>query len=196
MVETSRVEIVFSNPLKIMEVPAPELGHQLLMINFGHQIVITLEGTHVMYTLPVDHRVNMQVSYTDAHGNAATIDGEVSWESSDESIAMVQPDAADSTKCRVTPVGSVGQVQITATCDADLGDGVQELITTCDIEVVGGEAVAGSIQPVGEPEQIGEVDNAPPGPQPGPDNSLPGPQPGPDHTLPGDLPPEAMPAKR
>jgi hypothetical protein len=52
------------------------------------------------------------------------------------------------------PRRSVGQAQVTATCDADLGDGVRELITLCDIEVVGGEAVAGTIQPVGEPDPL------------------------------------------
>src|SRR4051812_9269669 len=158
MVELNRVEIVFGNVLKIMEVPAPELGHQLLMINFGRQIVVTLEGDHVMYTLPVDHTVQMQVAYTDAKGNAATIDGDVAWDSSDASIAVVGVDPTDSTKCRITPVGSVGQVQITASCDADLGDGVRELLTIADIEIVGGEAVAGSIQPLGEPQPVGQPD--------------------------------------
>jgi len=186
-VVVSRVEIVFGNALKIMEVPVPELGHQLLMIQFD-QFVVTVEGTHVMYTLPVDHTVNMQVAYTDAKGNPATIDGDVSWESSDPSIVTVQADDTDSTICRAIPVGTLGQVQITATCDADLGDGTRELTTLCDIQVVGGEAVAGSIQPVGEPDPIvGQqpgIDNTLPGAQPGIDNSLPGGQPRPDNALP------------
>jgi hypothetical protein len=170
-----RVEIVFKNPLQIMEVPAPALGHAQITIKFDH-FIITAEGSHVMYTLPVDHSVLMQVSYVDARGNPATIDGEVTWESSDASIITVLVDPTDSSICRATPVGSVGQAQVTATCDADLGDGVRELITLCDIEVVGGEAVAGTIQPVGEPSPIGQEAH-------------------PDQTLPGNLPPEAMPAK-
>jgi hypothetical protein len=154
MVEISRVEIVFTNALKIMEVAEePPRGHQLLTIKY-QQFVITLEGDHVMYTLPADHLVNMQVSYTDAKGNPATIDGAVAWQSSDANIITVTVDPQDSTICRAIPVGGVGQVQITATADADLGEGVRALITTCDIEVVGGEAVAGSIQPKGEPELI------------------------------------------
>ena len=105
MVEVSRVEIVFGNALKIMEVPAPELGQSLLTIDFGHQIIIKLEGTHVMYTLPVDHFVKMQVSYTDAKGNPATIDGDVTWESSDASIIAVDVNPSDSTICAAVPVG-------------------------------------------------------------------------------------------
>jgi hypothetical protein len=153
MVDLSRVEIVFTNPLKIMEVAEPPLGKQLLIVRF-EQFTVTAEGDHVMYTLPVDHTVLMQVAYVDAKGNPATIDGAVSWESSDVSVLSVTVDPQDSTVCRATPVGSVGQVQVTATCDADLGEGVRNLITVCDIEVVGGEAVSGTIQPLGDQEPM------------------------------------------
>lgn len=153
MVELQRVEIVFGNTLKIMEVAEQPLGQQQITLAFG-PFVITAEGNHVMYTLPVDHTVLMQVAYVDAKGNPATIDGDVSWSSSDPSIISVIVDGEDSTICRATPVGSVGQAQVTARCDADLGDGVRELLTLCDIEVIGGEAVAGTIQPLGEPEPV------------------------------------------
>jgi len=208
-VTVSRVEIVFANTLKIMEVADEPhaLGRQFLLIAYDN-FAITAEGDHVMYKLPNDHTVAMQVAYSDAKGNAATVDGDVTWESSDASIVMVQVDDTDTTKCRAVPVG-IGQAQITATADADIGDGVRELITTCDIEVVGGEAVSGSIQPVGEPEPItpdnalppgvdntlpggqgGSVDNTLPGAQPGVDNTLPGSQPRPDNTLPGGAEPK------
>jgi hypothetical protein len=148
MVELPRVVISFANPLQIMAVAAPV--SQLITVTYD-QFVITTEGNHVMYNLPVDHFVSMQVGYVDAQGNAATVDGEVSWESSDEAIATVEVDSGDSTICRVMPQ-DIGQVQITATADADIGAGVRELVTTCDIMVVAGEAVAGSIEPLGEPQ--------------------------------------------
>ncbi|MBR0753514.1 hypothetical protein JQ604_15100 [Bradyrhizobium jicamae] len=154
MVELQRVEIIFGNTLKIMEVTEePPRGRSEIKLTF-EQFTVTAEGNHVMYTLPVDHSVLMQVSYVDARGNPATIDGDVAWASSDEAIASVQVDLQDSTICRAVPMGGMGQVQITATCDADLGEGTRELITICDIQVVGGEAVAGSIQPLGEPTPI------------------------------------------
>jgi hypothetical protein len=153
MVEVQRLEIVFTNALKVMEVgdEAHATGHALLTVKY-ERFTITMEGDHVMYTLPVDHTVRMQVAYTDAAGNAATIDGDVEWESSNEAIATVEVDTGDSTQCRVVPAGELGQVQIKATCDADLGDGVRELATLADIEIVGGEAVAGTITPSGEPD--------------------------------------------
>ncbi|RXG91594.1 hypothetical protein [Bradyrhizobium zhanjiangense] len=153
MVDLQRVEIVFGNTLKIMEVTEEQpRGFSYIRIAF-EQFAITVESEHVMYTLPMDHHVSMQVTYTDAKGNPATVDGEVTWASSDASIASVQVDPGDSSICTVWPVGTIGQAQITATADADLGDGVRELITTADVEIVAGEAVAGSIQPLGEPVQ-------------------------------------------
>jgi hypothetical protein len=102
---TQRVEIVFVNPLKITEVEVPPLGQKQITLTF-EQFTITAEGDHVMYKLPVDHSVLMQVSYVDANGNPATIDGEVSWDTSDASIIAVTVDASDSSMCRATPVAA------------------------------------------------------------------------------------------
>ena len=105
-----------------------------------------------MYNLMVDHFVKMKVSYVDAAGNPAVVDGPVAWASSDASIATVAVDATDSSIVTVTPAGDLGQVQVTATADADLGSGVRNLNTVADITVLAGEAVAGTIQPVGAPQ--------------------------------------------
>lgn len=153
MAEEQRLIIRFENPLLIAEVEPPPQGRALLTIAFN-RFVITAEGEHVMYTLPIDHRVSMQVTYVDAQGNPARVDGEVVWASSDDTIATVTTDQTDSSICTVTPAGQLGQVQVTATADADLGQGVRSIITTADIEIVAGEAVAGSIQPLGEPQPI------------------------------------------
>lgn len=144
-----RLEIVFANALQIAAAPK---GRAFVKIIFD-RFALTVEGNHVMYTLPVDHTVLMQVSYVDAKGNPAEIDGDVTWTSSADEIATVTVDGSDSALCRVTPV-ALGQVQIIAKCDADLGEGVRELLTTGDVEIVAGEAVAGVITPVGAPEPI------------------------------------------
>jgi hypothetical protein len=147
-----RIEIAFVTPLQVMEVEQPT-GLSIMMITYrGFTIVV--EGDHIMYTLPVTHEVKMEVSYVDANNNPAVVDGEVVWTSSDDAIATADVDATDSSVVTVTPVGKAGQVQITATADADLGQGVRALKTICDIEVVAGEAVAGVIQPLGEPTPI------------------------------------------
>jgi hypothetical protein len=48
----------------------------------------------------------------------------------------------------------LGTAQVVATADVDLGAGVQSLITTMDITVVAGQAVAGTISPTGPAEPI------------------------------------------
>ena len=144
-----RIEISFTSPLKIVQVEEPPQILAVLSITYG-RITITAKG-YIMFTLPVDDAVKMQVTYVDAEGNPAKVDGPITWASSDETLAEVEVDSVDSSIVTVTPVGPTGQVQITATADADLGDGVRELITVCDISLVAGEAVAGTIQPVGAP---------------------------------------------
>jgi hypothetical protein len=116
---------------------------------------ITARGNDMAYTLPADMLINVQVAYVDTHGNPAKVDGDVSWASSNDSIATVAADSGDSTIARVTAAGTLGQAQITATADADIGDGTREIITTMDVTVVAGEAVAGTITPVGEAQPSG-----------------------------------------
>src|SRR4029077_14001775 len=148
----NQLEISFGGPLRIVvaqEEDTPAISARLSV--WYEQFKIT--GDALMYTLPVDHFVLMQISNTDAAGNPARIDGEVTWTSSDESVVTVQPDAVDSTIVRVLPV-TVGQMQVRASADANLGTGVRNLLTVADIEIVAGEAIAGSVQPLGEPEPM------------------------------------------
>ena len=106
------------------------------------------------YTLPAGMQCEVQVGYIDANGNPATVDGEVTWASSNDAVCAATVDAADSTRCSIAAVGGLGDVQVTATADADLGGGVRELVTLLDVHVVAGEAVAGTINVVGEAAPI------------------------------------------
>lgn len=117
-------------------------------------LTLTAWGDGMSYKLPNDNQIQVQVAYVDSHGNPAAIDGEVTWDTSDSNIATVETDTADSTRATVVPNGQVGQVQVTCTADADLGEGTREIITTMDVDVVAGEAVAGTITPVGPPTPI------------------------------------------
>jgi hypothetical protein len=117
-------------------------------------LTLTAWGDGMAYKLPNDKMIALQVAYVDSKGNPAQVDGDVTWDTSDANIATVESNAGDSTQAVVRPLGSVGQVQITATADADLGSGVRELITAMDVEIVAGEAIAGTITPVGEPQPI------------------------------------------
>lgn len=152
MVNVTRLEIVFTNPLQIAKAEPTPPWRQLLTIVY-EQFAITVEGNHVMYNLAADHTVKMQVSYVDGAGNPAQVDGAVEWFTANEELAWIEVDPTDDTIVKVIPK-AIGRTQVSAKADADLGDGVRELLTVCDIMIVAGEAVAGSIQPVAEPEPI------------------------------------------
>lgn len=108
------------------------------------------------YTLPDDRTIFVQVAYVDARGHPATVDGDVAWASSDTMIANVGVKQGDSTSAQIIPGANLGQAQITATADADLGAGVTSVICTLDVTVVAGSAVAGVITPQGEPQPFPE----------------------------------------
>ena len=195
MVEVQRVEIVFGNVLKIAEVEltAP-LGLQWLTVEHD-QFLIRMQGSEAMYNLPIDHTVKMQVSYTDSAGNPATVDGDVEWFPANPEIAKIEVDESDSTICKVIPV-ALGRTQVSAKADADLGEGVRELLTVCDIMIVAGEAVAGSIQPTGEQEPIGEgEDGGTAKPPVQIDNTLPGRGSAGGEHIDNTLPPHAQPKR-
>ncbi len=74
---------------------------------------------------------------TDTGASEAVED--VTYSSSDESIATVEADPEDPRKFKVNQVG-LGKVNINASADADLGDGVKTLTDTLEIEIVEDEA--------------------------------------------------------
>lgn len=112
---------------------------------------IKSKGDHMAYTLPVDHKVEVKVEYVDSKGNPAQVEGNPRWESGNASVITVAADTSDPFKAVITPVGPVATGQVRVTADADLGQGVKEIITLLDVAVVAGEAVAGTITPTGEP---------------------------------------------
>jgi hypothetical protein len=146
------ITLTVGGSLNLVLRPATE-GYAIVTARYD-SFIVKSKGNQVAYTLPVDHYIEVQVSYVDAHGNPALIDGLVSWASSDSTMANVAVDATDSTLCTITPVGPAGSAQVTATADVDLGAGVKPLITTLDVTLVAGSAVAGQINVVGSPQPI------------------------------------------
>ena len=101
------------------------------------------------FLLPADKCTQMKVTYVDAKGNEAQVDS-VQWSASDDAILRITVDGQDPTKAMLYPVGQTGTAQVVVTADADLGEGTTELITTGNVEVVAGQAVSGTIEPVGD----------------------------------------------
>lgn len=101
-----------------------------------------------MQTLPDDGPSvwNLALSYVDAKGKPAKVDGTPVWTAPDASLAtlVVADDGMSAVFSFADPL-SLGAGQVRIDADADLGSGVTELITLWDFEIVAGQAVAGNI---------------------------------------------------
>jgi hypothetical protein len=95
-------------------------------------------------------KVKVSVGFVDAAGNPAKVDGVPQWSSSDETILTVAA-AEDGMSAEVVTVGPLGTAQVAVRADADLGEGIKEILATQGFEVVGSEAVAANFT-VGTPE--------------------------------------------
>jgi hypothetical protein len=135
----------------VLRPPAPE-ATTLISVHY-EGFSATVKATHMAYTLGIDHLIVIQVGYVDTAGNPARVDS-VTWSASNPTLASVTPDPNDQTMCKVQPLGGLGTCQIVADADADLGEGVRHIMTTFDLSLVGGEAVSGAINLVGDPQPI------------------------------------------
>lgn len=104
-----------------------------------------------MFILGSDQKVTLALSFVDAAGNVADVDGLPIWNNSaPEFIDLAVGE--DGLTAVATAVGPVGLAQITATADADRDEGeVRQIVAMLEIQVVPGEAVTAAILP-GTPE--------------------------------------------
>lgn len=93
-----------------------------------------------MLKLTSTQQASLSISAVDARGKPAQVD-DVTWSSSDESVATVTVDPTDPRKATVKSVDA-GTAQINVSADADLGDGVSTLTGLLDLTVLAGQAVA------------------------------------------------------
>src|SRR4051812_4999715 len=91
-------------------------------------------------SLTVDQEVSVSLAVTDRVGNPATIDGSPVWASSDESVATVVENAGNPLAAIILSADRAGAALITATVDADLGEGVRQIVGTLEVQVTAGEA--------------------------------------------------------
>lgn len=123
--------------------PRPRCVTQVLTVTLNG-VVLTFKGDFAMI-LPIDKKlVGCTVSYVDAAGNAAVVDGVPVW-ATDRPDLLTLVATADGMGCDITPVGPLGTAQVTVTADADMGEGLRELVTLGSIDCVAGEAIGGTI---------------------------------------------------
>lgn len=105
-------------------------------------IAISFFGDFQMQ-LPDDKTATGTAKFVDAKGNAAPVQGAPVW-ATDRTDLLTVTDNGDGS-AKIEPVGPLGTAQVTCTADADLGSGVTEVVLLGDIEVIGGQAVGGTI---------------------------------------------------
>lgn len=87
-----------------------------------------------------EQKVKLTIAPKTAAGNPAPIDGIPLWNVSDSSVLTL--DVAPDGLSAYAISNSVGTSQINVVADADLGEGVREIASVLDIQVVNAEAVS------------------------------------------------------
>jgi hypothetical protein len=101
------------------------------------QVKITGDD-HMAVILTSTQEFDVQIVPLDAGGNPAPVEG-VTWEVSNSHIVRLV--AIDDLNQTVQAVGPAGTAQVTVHVDAQIGEGVVELVGTLDVEVLPGQAV-------------------------------------------------------
>lgn len=92
-----------------------------------------------MPEITINQELPIHISPKDARGNVARVDGDPTWSVSDDSLVELVPGTDEFDKV-VRPKGPIGAALITCTVDADLGEGVKNLVGQLTVTVLPGEA--------------------------------------------------------
>ena len=102
--------------------------------------------------LKVTQSLPVSLSITDKKGNPAKVDGAPVWAVTDESLASLSV-AEDGMSATVTPIGPIGSFSVQVKADADLGEGVKEIIGELAVELSAGDAEVIALS-AGQPSDI------------------------------------------
>lgn len=102
--------------------------------------------------LKITQKLPLFLSILDAQGNQAKVDGKPAWSLTDEAMGKLEVNE-DGMGALLTPAGKVADFKVQVKVDADLGEGVKELLGELDISLISGEAVTVALS-AGEPTDI------------------------------------------
>ena len=106
-----------------------------------------------MLILTDSQKVVLSIKPVTKAGNPAPIDGLPVWSLGCEDHLKLEL-SEDGLSVTASALGKLGVCQVNVKVDADLGEGVEEITGTVDIEVKAGKAVNVGIE-AGAPEEIG-----------------------------------------
>lgn len=119
---------------------APSPKPDTLTIAFGPvSSKVAPKGEPTMQVLTDEQKCTATLIPKTAAGNPAKVDGVPAWSVSDPTIlGMVVAD--DGMSAVLTALGPLGSSQVSVIADADLGDGVRQITTVDEVQVVAAEA--------------------------------------------------------
>lgn len=104
------------------------------------------------FQLTSSQEVDLSVRFSDRKGNPAQVQGPPLWQVDNPNVLALTP-ADDGLACTVSAVGPLGTATVSIQADADLGEGVKNLVGVFAVEVTGGEAQTVEIVPGAAREQ-------------------------------------------
>lgn len=138
-----KLGIEFLTPLIVQHEPAPPAQHSARFTFTLGDLVFS--GENMSNTMQSGSIATLSIQWVDNKGNPAKVDGATDWVSSNEEIVRVEVAAGNPLICNVYSEGAIGAVQVQATADADLGEGIKTITAVCDITVIAGQASGGTI---------------------------------------------------
>jgi hypothetical protein len=158
-----KLEISFATPLRLVVCPCDDGPpyRAIWTIQFtGTDFAVT--GENMANTMSVGTYATVSVTWKDKGGNVVGVEkGSVKWESSDDTIVQVKQAAGNPQIANLYAPSGIGDVQVHATGDADLGEGVKPVTATTNVTVVSGQAVGGEIEFSQSPAQGNPGPNPP-----------------------------------
>lgn len=104
-------------------------------------IKVSGEGS-MSIKIPAGKGTMVTIEPLDKYGNPTKFENDPVWQSSDSQVFTVVASPQSPYTAEIRSLGPIGRGQWSGTGDADLGDGVREVIALDDVEVVPGEAVS------------------------------------------------------
>ena len=96
-------------------------------------------------TMSAGSRATVSVEWRDTSGHTVKVDGPTKWVSSVPGTVECTPSTGNPQIANLFAPGPIGNSQIQATADADLGEGQKAVTATLDVTVIAGQAVGGDI---------------------------------------------------
>jgi hypothetical protein len=111
-----------------------------------------VEGNQTMsITLTDSQQVEVTVSFVDAKGNPAAIDGLPAWDVSDPALLAIRPNV-DQYGALILAVGPLGHAQVTVEADVEIGAEIETITGILEVDIIGGKAVTAALV-AGEPTE-------------------------------------------